>query len=173
MKISGVNLESIVDGVGMRTTIYVSGCSWNCKGCQNMETHDPSYGEEFTDEVRDKIFEEIKKRSYITGITISGGDPLYNLNLDSIIKLLKDIKHEFGNSLNVWLYTGYKFESIKCDKKRKQILKYIDVLVDGKFEIDKRDISLAYRGSSNQRIIDVKKTTSLFNLRNKIYLWKE
>mgnify|MGYP002517720134 CR=1 FL=1 len=101
MKISGINLESIVDGIGVRTTIYVTGCKWNCKGCHNPETHNPSNGEEFTNEIKDTIFEEIKKRNYITGITLSGGDPLYESNIESIIKLLKDIRKEFGSSFSI------------------------------------------------------------------------
>lgn len=138
---------SIADGEGVRVVLFVSGCSHHCKGCHNPESWDPNNGKEFTEETKQKLF-DLLCRDYIDGITFSGGDPLYCNNYSTILNLCLEIKQKFPNK-TIWLYTGYTFEEIQ----RLDIIKYIDVLVDGKFEIDKKDITLAFKGSSNQRII--------------------
>lgn len=140
----------IADGQDIRVTLFVSGCSHHCKGCHNPESWNPNNGKEFTEEVKEKLFNLID-RPYIDGLTLSGGDPLFCSNRADIEKLCIEFKERFPNK-SIWLYTGYKFEDIKD----LTVLSYIDVLVDGKFEIDKRDITLPFRGSSNQRIINLK-----------------
>lgn len=140
----------IADGEGVRVTLFVSGCSHHCKGCHNPESWNPDNGKEFTEEVKEKLFNLID-RPYIDGLTLSGGDPLFCSNIADIEKLCIEFKERFPNK-NIWLYTGYTLEEIKTLR----FLPYVDIIVDGRFEIDKRDITLPFRGSSNQRIIKVK-----------------
>lgn len=138
---------SIADGEGVRVVLFVTGCSHHCKGCHNPECWDPENGKEFTEAVKEKLFKLID-RPYIDGLTLSGGDPLFSSNIKDIEKLCVEFKQRFPNK-TIWLYTGFTLEEIRALK----FIKYIDVIVDGKFEIDKRDITLPFRGSSNQRII--------------------
>ena len=152
---SPVICDSIVDGPGLRMVIWTQGCKHNCKGCHNPQTHSLDGGYEVdTKEIIDKMA-SLKLQQ---GITLSGGEPFLQP------AALAEIAKEAHNiNLNVWSYTGFTFEEL-IDKKNPlyfenmELLKYVDVLVDGKFEIDKRYISLLFRGSSNQRIIDVKKS---------------
>lgn len=152
---SPVICDSIVDGPGLRMVIWTQGCKHNCKGCHNPQTHSLDGGYEVdTKEIIDKMA-SLKLQQ---GITLSGGEPFLQP------AALAEIAKEAHNiNLNVWSYTGFTLEEL-IDKKNPlyfenmELLKYVDVLVDGKFEIDKRDISLLFRGSSNQRIIDVKKS---------------
>lgn len=144
----------IADGEGVRVTLFVSGCSHHCKGCHSPFSWDPMIGKEFTEETEEKLFKLID-RPYIDGLTLSGGDPLFCGNLPTIEKICVDFKERFPNK-TIWLYTGYKIEEI--DTLR--FLPYIDVIVDGEFELNKRDITLPFRGSSNQRIINVKEYLS-------------
>jgi len=146
--------DSVVDGLGIRTVIWTQGCSHNCPFCQNPSTHAFDGGEEFT---LDSIFEELDNLKNQDGITLSGGDPLFQIEaVTEIAKYAKKI------GLNVWCYTGFTYESIlnmgQKNKKYLELLNYVDVLVDGKFENDKKDLNLLFRGSSNQRLIDVSKT---------------
>ena len=154
MYISGINYESVNDGEGVRTVIFISGCKHNCKGCHNKETHSFSYGKKLTDSLIEKISFEIQKRPFLSGITLSGGDPLYQ-NTNDLIKLIKDLHLE--STQNVWLYTGFSWEEIISSKDKKRILPYISYIVDGEYVENLRDVTLKFRGSSNQRIIDVKK----------------
>jgi anaerobic ribonucleoside-triphosphate reductase activating protein len=153
---SNLQYDSIVDGEGIRTVIWTQGCPHNCKGCHNPETHDCNAGI-LTDT------EEIKKAILLypnqDGITLSGGDPLFQPEASyDIASFAKK------NNLNVWCYTGYTFEALlekaKKDEIYMKLLKEIDVLIDGRFILEKRSLSLKYRGSSNQRIIDVQKSIS-------------
>ncbi len=143
---------NIGNGLGFRLVLWVSGCRHRCKGCHNQETWDFNGGNPFTEKQEKQIIKYLKP-DYIKGITLSGGDPLDINNYDAILDLCKKIKNIYPNK-DIWCYTGYSYEELK----EKSILNYIDVLIDGEFELDKRDITLAFRGSSNQRIIDVKKT---------------
>ena len=138
---------SIADGEGVRVVLFVTGCSHRCKGCHNPECWDANNGKEFTQETKQKIF-DLLNRDYIDGLTLSGGDPLYLTNRDEIRNLVKEVKMKFPTK-TIWLYTGYKYELIS----NIDILDYVDVVVDGKFEIEQRDITLPFRGSKNQRII--------------------
>ena len=141
---------SIADGEGVRVVLFVTGCSHHCKGCHNPECWDETRGKLFTEETKQKLF-TLLDRDYIDGITFSGGDPFYPGNRDEVVALTKEIKEKFPNK-TIWLYTGYLYEEMK----NIGVLNYIDVLVDGKFELDKRDVTLPFRGSSNQNIIYIK-----------------
>jgi anaerobic ribonucleoside-triphosphate reductase activating protein len=152
---SPITLDSIVDGPGLRAVVWTQGCNHNCKGCHNPQTHDiyGGYEADTTD-----ITNEIQKLRLHRGVTLSGGEPFVQSEaLAEIAKVCKD------NDLDVWVYTGYTFEEL-TDKRNPSyfnnlnLLRNIDVLVDGRFIEAKKDISLKFRGSSNQRIIDVKKT---------------
>lgn len=153
MYLCGINFESLVDGEGVRAVLFISGCLHNCPYCHSPQTHSFTYGKEVNQELIDQINNEMTKRPYISGITLSGGDCMYSPV--ETLKLIKRIKIPHNN---IWCYTGFTFEEIINDKNQFQLLRHIDVLVDGLFEYSKRDISLAFRGSSNQRIIDVKQS---------------
>ncbi len=148
---SQIQPDSILDGEGIRTVIWFQGCKHNCLGCQNPETHDFNKG--FETDTKD-ICEKLKELKYQTGITLSGGDPFFQASAAlEIAKFAKSI------NLNVWAYTGFTYEALlKSDINKLELLKYIDVLVDGKFMLDKKSLNCKFRGSSNQRLIDVKKS---------------
>jgi anaerobic ribonucleoside-triphosphate reductase activating protein len=150
MIISGIEYESIVDGPGLRNTIFVSGCEHHCKGCHNPETWNPTNGYEFTKQLQEQFVNECKNNFLLKGITISGGDPLY-IYKHEVLEFLKWFKQETNNKLSVWLYTGYTMTI----ETLKELYNIVDVVVDGEFELEKRDITLNYRGSPNQKIIDV------------------
>ncbi len=152
MKIIKIFKETISDGPGFRYSIYFSGCTHYCKGCHNPETWKGDIGEELTPEYMDRIIEEIKKNSLLDGVTLSGGDPFFNP--EELLKFLKRLKGETG--IDVWTYTGYTFEELMTEDTMRECLGYIDTLVDGKFNEDLFNPELFYRGSSNQRIVDVK-----------------
>ena len=141
--------DDMKNGTGLRVTLFVSGCAHNCRGCHNPDTHDPKSGEVFDENALNKI-KRYLDHDYIDGITITGGDPLYPANLTDVYNLICIIRKEFPNK-TIWLYTGYKYEELKDIQL--DILNYVDVLVDGPFEFEKRDTTLPFRGSSNQRII--------------------
>lgn len=140
------------NGPGIRTTLWVSGCSHYCKGCHNPQTWDPDSGNLFTIDTLAEIRNSLEP-DYIAGLTISGGDPLYPDNIAMILFLVKYIKQFYPNK-SIWMWTGYLYEDIKGYS----ILDYVDVLVDGPFILEQRDITLSYRGSPNQRVIDLHKT---------------
>lgn len=152
MNISGISYPDVNNGLGCRVTLWVSGCSHHCKGCQNKETWDKKSGRVFSKEDKEKLF-EILSKPYIKGLTLSGGDPLDSF--DEVLQLVKEIRDTFGLAKDIWLYTGYTLEQINNSEK-KEILPYINYLVDGMFELDKRDITLKFRGSSNQIIWEKK-----------------
>lgn len=142
--------DSIVDGEGLRAVIWTQGCSHNCEGCHNPKTHDFNGG--VLKDV-EEIKNELKNLTLQDGITLSGGDPFFQLEpCIEIAKFAKSI------GLNVWSYTGFLFEDLIKIEKAKELLKYIDVLVDGKFEIENKSLSIKFRGSTNQRIINVPKS---------------
>ena len=153
--------NDMLNGDGLRVVLWVSGCSLHCEDCQNKYSWNFNEGVLFDERAKEEIFSELKK-DYISGITITGGHPLEKQNIEEIEKLCKEIKINFPNK-TIWLYTGFIFEEIK----NYSILKYIDVLIDGRYEKELRDISLKWRGSTNQRVIDVQK--SLFS--SEVVLW--
>lgn len=152
MRYHNITTDDMLNGDGLRTVLWVSGCEHHCPECQNPITWDPECGLEFDEKAEKELFAALDK-PYISGVTFSGGDPLYPGNRDCIIELIKKIKHLFPGK-NIWLYTGYKWEDI-CTLDG---LELIDVLVDGRFEKDLKDVKLHWKGSSNQRVIDVKET---------------
>ena len=158
LHIAGVNYESFVDGVGLRSTIYISGCVHRCPGCHNPETWDPLYGR-LASAMIDEIAEEIASRSnLINGITLSGGDPFCS---PREVSELLDRLPKVGN---IWVYSGFKYEQIIDSMEMQILLSKIDVLVDGPFVEALKDPTLAFRGSSNQRIIDVQESINSDNV---------
>ena len=155
MKYAKIRKYDISNAPGICTTLFVSGCTHNCEGCFNKEQQDFTYGNDFTKEIEDE-FIEYSKSKQVKGVNILGGEPMQQLMDDTLLKLLKRIKLEVNKP--IWLWSGYTFEEIVNNPKRAEILREVDVLIDGKFEADKRDLMLKYRGSSNQRVIDVKKS---------------
>ncbi len=153
--IVGINFESIVDGDGVRVVIFFSGCNHHCKGCHNPESHDFNTGKSFDSEIQEQIAEYIRETPFVSGVTLSGGDPMYSA--DSIIPFLKGLK-KLSPTSTVWVYSGFTYEEIIADPSMRELLAMCDVLVDGPFILEQRDITLSYRGSRNQRIIDVQKS---------------
>lgn len=143
--------ETIVDGYGLRYSLYFSGCIHKCEGCHNEYSWNANNGEILTYEKLEEIASEINKNVMLDGITISGGDPFYNpVDMKKILKFLKEKTEK-----NIWLYTGYTFEEVKKDKNMTECLEFIDVLVDGKFVKELYSPNLEFRGSSNQKIIKI------------------
>ena len=145
--------DSIVDGEGLRAVLWTQGCSHNCKGCHNPETHDFNKG--VLVEV-DEVKQLIKDLTLQDGITFSGGDPFFQP--EPCIEIAKFAKEE---GLNVWAYTGFLFEDLIKNEKMREFLNYIDVLVDGKFELENKSLNLKFRGSTNQRIINVPRSLKM------------
>lgn len=164
MYYSKIRKYDVSNAPGVRSTLFVSGCTNNCEGCFNKELQDFKYGTKWTDETEDKFMTYVKNPN-VVGVNILGGEPMQQ-DL-SLLKLLIRIKQETNK--NIWLWSGFTYEYIINNVHCKKILNYIDVLVDGKFEIDKKDLSLKYRGSSNQRIISVQKSLK----ENKIILYNK
>ena len=158
MNYSAFRKADIANGIGFRCTLWCTGCLRKCPGCFNPEAQDPNFGKPFTDEVKEKIFKELKD-PHCSGLSLMGGEPLSKCsdNRREIIKLCKECKEKFPNK-NIWCWSGYTFEEIASDPSMRDILKYVDVLVDGPFVEAKKDLSTPFRGSTNQRIVDVKKT---------------
>lgn len=154
MNYGRLNKTDIANGSGVRVSLFVSGCRNHCKGCFNPETWDFNYGQEFTTDTVDEIMDALEP-DYISGLSVLGGDPFEGENIDVITDLCKAVREKYPDK-NIWVYTGYKFEILKV----LDIMKYIDVLVDGRFIESQKDLSLVFRGSRNQRIIDVKRSLS-------------
>lgn len=152
MRYHDITKDDMKNGDGLRVVLWVSGCSHHCKECQNPITWDPDNGLLFDDKAKEEIYEQLSK-SYISGITFSGGDPLHPANRLEVRDLCAAIKKRFPNK-TIWIYTGDSWENIY----HYAIMQFVDVCVDGEFMIDKRDVTLMWKGSSNQRVIDVKKT---------------
>jgi len=141
--------ETIVDGEGLRYSLYFAGCSHACPGCHNEYSWNPKHGNVLTYDKLEEIAKEINENTLLDGITISGGDPLFNPA--DMLKVLKFLKEK--TKKNIWLYTGYTLEQVREDELRRKCLEYVDVLVDGRFVKELYDPNLKFRGSSNQRII--------------------
>lgn len=154
MNYAKIREYDVTNGPGVRTTLFVSGCTHDCKGCFNKEQQNFRYGDKWTEAVEDKFIEGAKNPN-IAGVSILGGEPMQQPYV-YMSRLLKKINESVNKP--IWVWTGYTFEELLNDKISKNLLKYIDVLIDGKFELDKRDLSLKYRGSSNQRVINVKES---------------
>lgn len=152
----------IANGPGVRVTLFVSGCTHHCEGCFNEETWDFQYGEPFTQKTADRILEMLAP-DYIEGLTLLGGEPLEPVNRQALLPLLRIVKERYPKK-NIWCYTGYLFEQDLLGnfcaqwEKMGEFLSYIDVIVDGRFLLAQKDISLPFRGSANQRIILVQES---------------
>lgn len=166
VKLSGIKYESFVDAEGVSCVLFISGCKHNCAGCHSPKTHSFDYGIDFTDDVIKIINSEIDKRPFLSALVLSGGDPLYSAK-----ELLPIIDKLHIPQDTIWCYTGFTFDYIMIDKTSYmyQLVKKCKYLVDGQFDITKRDITLKFRGSSNQRIIDVQNSINT----NSIVLYKE
>lgn len=155
MRYHNITKDDMLNGDGLRVVLWVAGCSHHCKGCQNPVTWDPEGGIPFDDQARWELEDQLGK-DYIDGITFSGGDPLYEGNREDVTRLAREIRRKYPDK-SIWLYTGYRWEEIRD----LEIMKYIDVVVDGRFILEERDVTLEWKGSANQRVIDVPKTRQL------------
>ncbi len=201
MNYHNITYPDMNNGSGLRVVLWLSGCSHKCKGCQNPQTWDANSGIPFDESAKEELFRELDK-DYISGLTLTGGDPLFEGNLDDVLDLVTEINKRYNTTQDrvyvtdknnnvltgipheirlscplktIWLYTGYTWEEIvhptlKCNQSRirKIILNNIDVLVDGQYIESQRDISLPYRGSSNQRLIGIQKSLQ----KGEIVLWQ-
>ena len=164
MKYNKIRKLDISNGPGVRVSVFMQGCVFNCKNCFNPETHDFNSGNDFTDETIEKIL-DLCKNDYIVGLSILGGEPLHPKNIEGSTKLAKRFKEIFPNK-NIWIWSGYLFEEYLKDK---EIINYIDDLVDGQYNDDLHSPMLKWKGSSNQRVIDIKKTLK----KEKIVLYED
>ena len=156
-----ITSPDINNGLGCRMTIWISGCTHRCPGCHNPELWDYNNGNPlFTEKVIKFITKELTLKSYIGGLTFCGGDPLdqSEAHLNELLQFIKQIKKNVKRKFNIWIYTGDIYENVIQKESQLNILKECDVLVDGPYEQDKRNITLAFRGSENQRLIDLKKS---------------
>ncbi len=152
MRYHNITKDDMLNGDGLRVVLWVAGCSHCCKECQNPITWDPNGGLLFDEAAKQEIFEQLGK-PYISGITLSGGDPLHAANRLDVRNLIEEIKAKFPDK-TVWMYTGDSWEHIL----HYPVMKYVDVLVDGEFIVEQKDVKLLWKGSKNQRVIDVQKT---------------
>lgn len=159
MRYNKIRTIDISNGIGIRVSIFVQGCDFHCKGCFNPETWNFDGGKEFTDETLSTLI-NLCRKFYIKGLSILGGEPLNEKNLDGVLQIVKTFKENFPNK-DIWLWSGFKFEDIIKKEKRKEILKYINYLVDGQFVEKLKSLKLNFRGSSNQRIIDVQESLKI------------
>lgn len=173
MNYATIKWYDIANGPGVRVSLYVSGCRNHCKNCFNPETWDFNYGEPFTSDVEEKIFEGLNK-SYIKGFTLLGGDPFEPENQKAVAPFLKKLRAKFPDK-SIWCFTGYDFEKDLLTGKKgnikdvMDILSCLDVLVDGRFVEELKDLKLKFRGSSNQRVIMVQESL----IRDEVVLWDE
>ena len=155
MRYHNITKEDMLNGDGLRVVLWFAGCAHHCKNCQNPITWDPEGGLPFDESARQEIFEELEK-DYISGITFSGGDPLYVGTREGLFELIQEIRGRYPRK-TIWLYTGYLWEEI-CHL---ELIPYLDVVVDGRFVEELKDNNLPWKGSSNQRVLDVQTTLRL------------
>lgn len=165
MRYADIYYDDVVNGIGIGAVLFVQYCPHHCRGCHNPQTWDKNGGFIFDKSTLNSLMKYFEDVPFADRLTLSGGDPLANLELTNYV--VNEFKTKFPNK-KIWIYTGYTYEELIKDKKYEEILKLTDVLVDGRFEIDKRDISLAFRGSSNQRVIDVQESLR----QNKVVLFR-
>lgn len=162
MNYATIKYNDIANGLGVRTSLFVSGCTHRCKGCFNSEAWDFNYGEPFTAEIENKIINSLDS-DYVDGLSLLGGEPFEPSNQKALLPFVKKVKEKYPNK-SIWCYTGYLFDEELLKPSRAttsytlELLKYIDVLVDGKFVEELKDITLLFKGSKNQRVIDVQKS---------------
>ena len=163
MRYNKIRKMDISNGPGVRVSIFMQGCTFHCKECFNPETWDFKGGKEYTDDTINRVL-ELSENEYIVGLSILGGEPMHPKNIEGTTKLAKMFKEKYPNK-NLWVWTGFLFENIKDN----EVFNYIDVLVDGQFKIELFNPTLRWKGSSNQRVIDVKKSLK----KNKVVLLEE
>lgn len=164
MRYNKIRKMDISDGPGVRVSIFMQGCTFKCKNCFNPETHDFKGGTEFTDETIDKVL-SLAKPDHIKGLSVLGGEPMHPVNIDGTMKLVKKFKEKYPDK-SVWVWSGFLYDDIM--ERNKEIFNYIDVLVDGQYDDSLHDPTLKWKGSSNQRVIDVQKS-----LKNKKIVLRE
>ncbi len=152
MRYNQIRKMDIADGPGVRVSIFFQGCAFHCKNCFNSETWDFNGGKEFTIETIDKVL-DLCSEDYIKGLSILGGEPMHPANIEGTLTLAQAFKERYPNK-NLWVWSGFLFEQLK----NQEVLKYIDVLIDGQYVDELRDPRLKWKGSSNQRVIDVQKS---------------
>ena len=172
MNYGTLKFHDIANGIGIRTVLFVSGCTHRCKGCFQPETWDFDYGQPYTAETEQTVLDSLAP-SYVHGLTLLGGEPMEPDNQRALLPLLRRLKAEYPHK-TVWCYSGYTYEELTgVSRARCEVtdgmLSCIDVLVDGEFVLERKNISLRFRGSENQRLIDLPKTRE----RGKITLWEE
>ena len=153
MRYNKIRKMDISNGPGVRVSIFEQGCAFNCKNCFNQETHDFAGGKEFTDETLERLL-NLCKNENVEGLSILGGEPMHPKNIDGTLKIAKAFKEKFPKK-NIWVWTGFLFDK---DIKNKEVAKYIDLLVDGQYVDELHNPTLKWKGSSNQRVIDVQKS---------------
>lgn len=156
MNLSKTKYNCTSNGIGIRTAIFVSGCSHGCKGCFNQSIANKNAGEPLTDDIKTAILRSLEP-SHIAGLTLLGGEPMMPYNTPELVSLCKEVREHYPDK-TIWVYSGFTYEQIIEDPIKLELLKHCDVLVDGKFEQDLYSPTLRFRGSANQRIIDVAKT---------------
>lgn len=152
MNYHNITKDDMLNGDGLRVVLWVAGCSHCCKECHNPITWNPNDGLKFDESAKQEIFNELEK-DYIHGITFSGGDPIHKANVEGVTQLAKEIREKYP-SKTIWLYTGYVWEEVKA----MEVVQYLNVLVDGEFIVEKKNVNLHWVGSANQRVIDVQET---------------
>ncbi|APX72418.1 anaerobic ribonucleoside-triphosphate reductase activating protein [Companilactobacillus allii] len=158
---------NFVDGEGVRCSLYVSGCPFHCPGCYNVAAQNFGYGKPYTQELEDRIITDLD-HDYVQGLTLLGGEPFINTQV--CLQLCKRVRKEFGHDKDIWSWTGYKWEELQKESDDKlELISLLDILVDGRFLKDKMDLTLQFRGSSNQRIIDVPETLKT----GKVVIWSK
>ena len=162
MRYNKIRKMDISDGPGVRVSIFMQGCTFHCKNCFNPETHDFNGGKEFNEETITRVL-KLCENEHIEGLSILGGEPMHPKNIEGTEKLAKAFKEKFPNK-NLWAWTGFQFDK---ELKDKEVLKYIDVLVDGQYVDSLSNPTLEWRGSSNQRVIDVQKSLE----KNEVCYW--
>lgn len=162
MNYGNIKYNDIANGEGVRVSLFVSGCTHHCKNCFNPETWDFNYSKPFTKEIEDNIISALAP-DHINGLTLLGGEPMEPANQKALLDFVKRVKSIYPNK-TIWCYSGYLFDTELLSESRahcpwtKELLSYIDILVDGEFKEDLKDITLRFKGSSNQRVIDVQKS---------------
>ena len=164
MRYNCIRKMDVSNGPGVRVAVFMQGCAFHCKNCFNSETWDFEKGKEFTDEVIEHVL-ELCAKDYIVGLSILGGEPMHPRNIEGTTKLAKAFKEKYPDK-SLWVWSGFLFDR---DLKDKDVLKYVDVLVDGQYVDELHDFRLKWRGSSNQRVIDVQKSLS----KNDIVLYEK
>lgn len=171
MKYATIKKHDVANGPGVRVSVFVSGCNHHCKGCFNREAWDFNYGKDFTEKEQEEILQALEP-DYMKGLSLLGGEPLELVNQKGLLPLVKKVKEKYPDK-SIWCYTGFLFDEqvvgqmASAHEETRELLKYIDYVVDGKFQEENKDLTLQFRGSSNQRIIDVQESLKNEN----VVLW--